>query len=677
MFEANNTRPIKLFSFLLFILIFSTIQLFSQDAKSVYQSARTAFENGNAGECINLLNSCQNNLGGSNAKIESLKCQALMMNDDWINAAIAYTNYERLLPSAAQSGEAYMAMLEYKKEIWNQLEQIEKKKKEEKEKEMTDDLEAAVREADEQEISQVLKVKRINDHNEKLLYQQAMQSKDKDLLELYKKEIGTTGKNFGKVKSEIDKKNNPEAFLTDAVTADDTEELKYLFSLGANVKWTNNKGESLLHIAIVNDAEKVYNLLIAMNSDMEQTDFNGNTPLIKAIIKIKPEFVNLLLRNGANPLAKNTVSLQPPFYYAVINSYSNIGDALIKKGVNPNEPLTISNRALTPLYIVADKTQSKQFANCLVNNGAKINELSANGLTPLMAAVNNKNQEFVNFLLNNGADINGKGKDKRTALHWAVQQRDAAMVKYLIQRAGAGKKTADVLGKTPLQLAKKMDDKAIAKTIKKNKSYVHFSSVYSIREKEYLAEVERRAKIMQRRNGRDNRFFITYAYDSICKYGVSWGTINNKTIGVYVTARANSEAFTSGGSNGTVDNKGVVTGGQFTKWGNDWRFKNEIKTGTAEVIIGLTKKITYPLWVYAGAGASYNTEFWQMDIYDNLGDYFDTDWVKNSEAGKIKPVFEAGMIVDLKGFNIRAGVKTQTLKEMTLTLGIGFSLARR
>jgi len=179
------------------------------------------------------------------------------------------------------------------------------------------------------------------------------------------------------------------------------------------------------------------------------------------------------------------------------------------------------------------------------------------------------------------------------------------------------------------------------------------------------------------RYGRDNRVFITYAYDSLCKYGVSWGTINNKAVGVYVTARANSEAFTSGGSNGTVDNKGVVTGGQFTNWGNDWRFKNEIKTGTAEVLIGLTKKITYPLWVYAGAGVSYNNQFWQMEIYDNLGDYYDTDWVKNSEAGKLKPVFEAGMIVDLKGFNMRGGVKTQTLKEMTLTLGIGFSLARR
>ena len=145
---------------------------------------------------------------------------------------------------------------------------------------------------------------------------------------------------------------------------------------------------------------------------------------------------------------------------------------------------------------------------------------------------------------------------------------------------------------------------------------------------------------------------------------------------MYLTARFNADAFLSGGSNGTVDNSGVVTGGQFANWGNDWRFKNEIKTGTAEIMIGLTKKITYPIWIYAGAGASINTVFWRMDIYDNLGDYYETGWVKNTEASNLKPVYEGGLIVDLGGINIRGGVKTQNFKETIVTLGLGFSLKR-
>ena len=177
-------------------------------------------------------------------------------------------------------------------------------------------------------------------------------------------------------------------------------------------------------------------------------------------------------------------------------------------------------------------------------------------------------------------------------------------------------------------------------------------------------------------NYRDDRSFFTYAYDSNCKTGASFGRINNTSVGMYLTARFNADAFLSGGSNGTVDNSGVVTGGQFANWGNDWRFKNEIKTGTAEIMIGLTKKITYPLWIYAGAGASINTVFWRMDIYDNLGDYYETGWVKNTEASNLKPVYEGGLIVDLGGINIRGGVKTQNFKETIVTLGLGFSLKR-
>ncbi|MFZ4771249.1 MAG: toxin-antitoxin system YwqK family antitoxin [Ferruginibacter sp.] len=172
---------------------------------------------------------------------------------------------------------------------------------------------------------------------------------------------------------------------------------------------------------------------------------------------------------------------------------------------------------------------------------------------------------------------------------------------------------------------------------------------------------------------RADRFFMSYVYDSVCKTGISFGRIKNRGVGMYLTARFNSDGFKTGGANGIVDNKGVVTGGQFSKWGNDWRFKNEIKTGNIEIMAGLTQKITYPLWIYAGAGASFNTVFWKMDIYDNLGDYFDTDWVKNDEASKLKPVFEGGLIVDLGGFNIRGGVKTQTFKEMIVTMGLGFS----
>ena len=671
-----KTNINNLFMTWLFLITFSFLfgsELVAQNAKTEYESAKKEFENGNTAGCLSFLEKCQASLGGSNAKIEALKCQALMMNADWVNAAIAFTNYERLVPISSQNGEAYMAMLDNKKEIWQALEAIEKKKKEEIENEIKEDLAAAETEEEQQENKYDEKLTRINKTNESELYALAAKTKDKEMLELYKSEIGTTTTNGAKIELEINKIKNPSSYLHVAAKENNVPELNYLLSIGAELNFKNSLGETLIHTAIRNDAYAIYARLLELKVDIEQTDTEGNTPLIKAILKIKPEFVNLLLKNGANPQGKNTVSLQPPFYYALINSYANFGETLIKKGVDPNEMLTINGKALTPLYIVANKTQSKRFTTLLINNGANIDKLSANGLTPLMAAVNNKDQEFVNFLLNNEAIINTKGKDKRTALHLAVVQRDAEMVKYLIQRAGASKKIADDSGKTPLQLAKKMEDKTIAKTIIRNKSYVKLSSEYSVRENQYLKEVARRAAFEEKRDSRKDRYYVAFTYDSICTYGISGGTINNNSIGYYFTLRSNDNA-TLGGPNGTVDNNGVVTGGQYINWGNDWRFKNKIKTGTTEFLLGLTKKIAYPLWIYAGAGVSYNNVFWEMDIYDNLGDYFVTDWVENREAEKFNPVYEAGLIIDLKGFNLRGGMKTKTLKDMTFTVGIGFSI---
>jgi thioredoxin-like negative regulator of GroEL len=185
----------------------------------------------------------------------------------------------------------------------------------------------------------------------------------------------------------------------------------------------------------------------------------------------------------------------------------------------------------------------------------------------------------------------------------------------------------------------------------------------------------KKANKLATRYGRPDRTFYTFAYDSLLNYGISIGSVKTRGIGMYFTIRLNEDILSSmGAANGTVDNSGKVTGGQFADWGNDWRFKNETTQAAAEGVIGITHKITYPLWIYAGAGVSYNQLYWKMDIYDNNKKYHDTDWVKNSDGTKIKPVFESGLIVDLMGLNLRGGMKTEKFDKFVLTLGVGFSL---
>jgi hypothetical protein len=97
---------------ILAFILFLSINSKAQDSKELYQRAKTSYENGEINQCLQFLKNCQQSLGGSNAKIESLKCQALVIKSDWINAAIAYKNYERLIPSSSKNGEAYSIMLD-------------------------------------------------------------------------------------------------------------------------------------------------------------------------------------------------------------------------------------------------------------------------------------------------------------------------------------------------------------------------------------------------------------------------------------------------------------------------------------------------------------------------------------------------------------------------------------
>ncbi len=170
---------------------------------------------------------------------------------------------------------------------------------------------------------------------------------------------------------------------------------------------------------------------------------------------------------------------------------------------------------------------------------------------------------------------------------------------------------------------------------------------------------------------RPDRFFYAFIHDSISKYGISVGSINNPDIGGYFSVRFNTEVFTSS-TYFTVNNAGVTDGNTYA----DVRFKNEIRRGNGEALLGITAKVTHPFWIYVGAGISGNPVFWKMDTYDDNGDYYKTDWVRNTDEVMWKIVCETGLIMDLSGFNLRVGYKTTNFSGGLITFGIGFSVSR-
>ncbi len=169
------------------------------------------------------------------------------------------------------------------------------------------------------------------------------------------------------------------------------------------------------------------------------------------------------------------------------------------------------------------------------------------------------------------------------------------------------------------------------------------------------------------RYGRPDRTFIAYLYDSITPFGITIGGIKNRRVGTYIAFRMN-ETFITKAATFTVDNTGRVDGTSYTT-----RSKNSTRNGMADAIFGFTKKITYPLWIYVGGGVTMYQQYWEMDTYLSNGTINETHWVKNTDEKWIKPVIDAGLIVDLKGLHLRAGVKSTEFKGVNYCVGFGFS----
>jgi len=161
--------------------------------------------------------------------------------------------------------------------------------------------------------------------------------------------------------------------------------------------------------------------------------------------------------------------------------------------------------------------------------------------------------------------------------------------------------------------------------------------------------------------------YTNFSHDRISSYGITFGAANHFSRGSYFSLRFNERLFTSS-SDYTVDSAGNVTGnitGELIHTGIEDR-------GNVEALIGLTYPIVYPLWVYAGAGYSYNPFYWRMDRRNSQGSLIETEWVRNTDESYRGAIFETGLTVNVVGLSFSLGMKGTSTSNLIPTVGIGF-----
>lgn len=171
-----------------------------------------------------------------------------------------------------------------------------------------------------------------------------------------------------------------------------------------------------------------------------------------------------------------------------------------------------------------------------------------------------------------------------------------------------------------------------------------------------------------------DRVYYALTYSPEIPFGFHLGSLNTHGIGTYFLLRTNP-AFLQKKADFTVNSQGTVYGSPYAKT----EATGQVKTGLAELLMGLTWKIAGPVWMFGGVGLNHSREYWEMEILDENSNYIEQVWARNQQSNLNEPTVETGLMGDFGGINIRLGSSLTNFELETVRyhFGLGFSLRKK
>lgn len=206
------------------------------------------------------------------------------------------------------------------------------------------------------------------------------------------------------------------------------EKIKILIDAGCDINFTNNAEENLIHQVIKTNLMKpqlsisYLELLINEGVDVNATNIVKKTPLITAIESNKPDYLDVLLQNGANPndLDQDENSA---FFYAVAHK-QDLNIYLKLRDFGSPDFETINKNGVSMLFeylrmmYVSDK--NLELLTAMISDGADLNQASTyygKDKTPL-DLIAEKQPEILQAVLDSGSvDVNRQDNHGNTLLH--------------------------------------------------------------------------------------------------------------------------------------------------------------------------------------------------------------------------------------------------------------------
>jgi len=286
--------------------------------------------------------------------------------------------------------------------------------------------------------------------------------------------------NFENLNDEVEAKTLINYFFEKGASV---EKIKMLIDAGCDVNFTNNAEENLIHQVIKTNLMKpqlsisYLELLINEGVDVNAPNIVKKTPLITAIEFNKPDYLDILLQNGANP---NDLDQEgnSAFFYAVAHK-QDLSLYLKLRDFGSPDFETINNAGVSLFFeylrmmYVSDK--NIELLRTMISDGADLNQASTyygKDKTPL-DLIAEKQPEILQAVLDSGSlDVNRQDNHGNTLLHKvcafnvnfeAEKAKETYKKVKLLLENGADASITNDEDKTPLMLAS--DDNLKIKTV--------------------------------------------------------------------------------------------------------------------------------------------------------------------------------------------------------------------
>jgi ankyrin repeat protein len=235
-----------------------------------------------------------------------------------------------------------------------------------------------------------------------------------------------------------------------AVQADDLELTEMLLTAGAKASAANQSGATPMLLAATNGNAAILGRLIQAGADPNAPiSETGDTALMIAARTGKVDAVKMLLDHGAKVNAKETWGGTTALMWAVAEMHPEVTKLLVDRGADVNAKSNFvpsasgrgfegtsavapkANQAteefasgwMTPL-IFAARENDLESAKVLVQAGADVNAVGADGKDALGLALFDGSYDVASLLIDRHANVNHADAQRFTPLFWAVDRRN-------------------------------------------------------------------------------------------------------------------------------------------------------------------------------------------------------------------------------------------------------------